>query len=237
MADDGHLGAVARFTGDAVDFHGLVAYFHHFRFKEAAHQVRMAAGEDDFRSAGFRAHFHHVEAHAVADAVVFIRHAFAGGHDALEFAEVHKDVPLFKAADGARHQIAGAVLELVVKHFLFRIQQLLEHGLAGSLHRDAAKALRRDVGGQQVVQDGVPVQLDGQGEGDLVELVGVFFIRHHFQIRKDAHLPLVHVDFSPQVVDAAGAGNHLAVGGEKSGFQSEKNFFTGEPFFPLVVVN
>ena len=37
------------------------------------------AGKDDFRAACFREHFHHVEAHAVADAVVFIRHAFAGG--------------------------------------------------------------------------------------------------------------------------------------------------------------
>ena len=197
----------------------------------------MAAGKDDFRSAAFRAHFHHVEAHAVAYAVVFVGHALAGGHDALEFSEVHEDVPFLKAADGARDQIAGTVLELVVQHFLFGIQQFLEHRLACGLHGDAAEALGGDVGGQQVVQDGILVQLDGQGEGDLVEFVLVFFVRNYFQISKNAHFALVHVDFSPEVVDGAGAGDHFAVGGQEGRFQSEENFFTGEPFFPLVVVD
>ena len=197
----------------------------------------MAAGEDDFRSAAFRAHFHHVEAHAVAYAVVFIRHALAGGHDALEFSKVHKDVSFFKAADGARDQIAGAVLEFVIKHFLFRIQQFLEHRLACRLHGNAAESFGGDVGSQQIVQDGIFVQLDGQGEGNLIEFVFVFFIRNYFQISKDTHLALVHVDFSPEVVDGAGTGDHLAVGGQEGRFQSEENFFTGEPFFPLVVVD
>ena len=85
--------------------------------------------------------------------------------------------------------------------------------------------------------DGILVQLDGQGEGDLVEFVLVFFIRNYFQISKDAHLALVHVDFSPEVVDGAGTGDHFAVGGQEGRFQSEENFFTGEPFFPLVVVD
>ena len=72
---------------------------------------------------------------------------------------------------------------------------------------------------------------------DKVEFVLVFFIRNYFQISKDAHLALVHVDFSPEVVDGAGTGDHFAVGGQEGRFQSEENFFTGEPFFPLVVVD
>ena len=72
---------------------------------------------------------------------------------------------------------------------------------------------------------------------DKVEFVLVFFVRNYFQISKNAHFALVHVDFSPEVVDGAGAGDHFAVGGQEGRFQSEENFFTGEPFFPLVVVD
>ena len=47
MRADGDLGAVAGLAGDGLDLDGAVVDFGDFRFEQAAHEVRMAAAQDD----------------------------------------------------------------------------------------------------------------------------------------------------------------------------------------------
>src|SRR5690606_7741229 len=112
----GDLGAVAGFAGDAADFHGAIGNFVHFRFEEAADEVRMTAGEDDLGAAAFVFHGHDVGADAVTDVVFLGLDALAGRHDALELAEVDEDIAAVEAPDGAGDDVSRAVLELLVNH-------------------------------------------------------------------------------------------------------------------------
>src|SRR5690606_30231497 len=51
VAPDGDFGAEAGFAGDAADFDRAVGDFVDLGLEEAADEVRMAAGKDDFRAA------------------------------------------------------------------------------------------------------------------------------------------------------------------------------------------
>ena len=77
-AVDRDLRAVAGFAGNALDLDGAVSDFADFRFKQAAHEIRVAAGKDDLRAARAVLHGHDIGANAVADVVVFGLHALAG---------------------------------------------------------------------------------------------------------------------------------------------------------------
>ena len=174
---DGDLGAVAGLAGDAADFHGAVGDFADLGLEQAPDEIRVAAGQDDLRARGLVFDRHHVGADPVADVVFLGRHPLPRRHHALELAEVDHHIAALEAADRARHDVAGAVLELLVDHLLLGLAQALHHRLLGRLRRDPPEILRRHVELHRVAGLAVRIAARGQFERHFVELVGVIVVR------------------------------------------------------------
>ena len=139
---DGDLRAVARLAGKGLDLDGAVGDLGHLELEEPADELRAGAGQDDLRAPGGVLDLEKEAADAVARLVLLARDLLLGGHDRLGLAEVDVDVVALPAADGAGHDVADLVLEVVVDAVLLELAQALHHGLAGGLGGDAARGSR-----------------------------------------------------------------------------------------------
>jgi hypothetical protein len=163
--------------------------------------------------------------------------AFLVRHDAFEFAEVDHDVVAFEAADGAGHDVAGAVLEFLVDHFLFRLAEALHHRLFGSLDGDASEVLGSDVEFLNVAGFGFGIFFEGGGEGDFVELVLVFGVLNDCEGSEDACFSFAEVDFCAHDFDVFGTGNHFAIGRNEGEFQRSNDLLAVDAFFFFVILD
>ena len=230
-AVDGDLGAVAGLAGDALDLDGAVGDLADLDLEEAADEIRMAAGEDDLRAARGVLDGDDVGAKAVADVVILRLHALAGGHDGLEFAEVHDDVRALEPADGAIDDLAGAVLELVVDHLLLDLADALHHGLLGGLGGDAAEIARGDLHVNELTDLGVGLELLGLGLGDLVEFVANPI--DDLELGHGLDLAGLRVDLDTEVI---GGADGLLGGGKQSVRDGLNEDLALDAFFPLKIV-
>src|SRR5205823_8182186 len=68
-----YLRSITRLTRDAANLYGAVGDFAHFQFKKATDKIRMAARDNDLRTAQSIFDGHDIGAEAIAHIVIFDR--------------------------------------------------------------------------------------------------------------------------------------------------------------------
>src|SRR4029079_4431655 len=125
-------------AGHRLDLDDAVIDFRHFLREQFCHELRMGAGEEDLRSAGFAADIEDVGADTVAVAEHLARQHFVAADDGFTAAEIDDHAALFDALDPALADIADAVLEFLVLPVALGFAHLLHDHLLGGLCGDAA---------------------------------------------------------------------------------------------------
>ena len=161
---------LAREPGIARHRHDLddaVVDLRHLLGEQLGHELRMRARQEDLRPARLRPDVVDVGAHPVLVAKGLARLHLVAPQDRLGAAEVDQDVAVLGALDLADHDLADAVLELLVLALALGLAHLLDDHLLGALRRDPTEIDRRQ-GLQDVVADlGGRVALARLGERDL----------------------------------------------------------------------
>src|SRR5262249_45494298 len=150
------------------NFHGAVCDLAYFEFKQAPHEIRMAARYDNFRTPDPVFDRHHVCPKTIADIVIFHRDSLALGHHGFEFPKIENDIGTVEASHGSAHDFTRAILEFLVNHFLLGLADSLHHGLLCGLRRDAPEILRRDLDFYGIADVRVRVDLARLRELDFV---------------------------------------------------------------------
>src|SRR5207244_7227810 len=135
---------ITGFSRDSADFDRPVGNLAHFQFKKAAHKIWMAARDDDFRTAQSVFNGHNIRAETIADVVIFNNHSFTLRHDRLKFSKIENHIRTIEPAHSAADDLARAIFELLINHFLLDLANALHHRLLGSLRSDAAEIFWRD---------------------------------------------------------------------------------------------
>ena len=138
-----------------------------------------------------------VSAEPIADIVVFYRHTFPLRHDCFEFSKVQNYIRAIKAPNRATYDFSGAILELLVDHFLFDLTNALHHCLFGGLCCDAPKIARGHFHLDGVAHFGVRLDLARFGELDFV--LRIAHMINYEQIRERADFAGLRVDVDPQI--------------------------------------
>src|SRR5690606_29346815 len=143
LGDDGDLGAAARIAGHGADLDHAVIDFRHLLREEAAHEVGMAARQENLRPARFAAHVIDIGADAVARAEAFARDHLVAAHHAFGLAQIHRHRAELAALDLAVDDLADAVLVFVILALTLGIAHFLHDHLLGVLGIDAVEIHRR----------------------------------------------------------------------------------------------
>jgi hypothetical protein len=197
----------------------------------------MAAGEDDFRSAAFIFHRKHIGTDAVADVVILALDSLAIRHDALEFSEVDHDIIALEAADGAGNDVASAVLELLVNHFLLRLAEALHHCLFGSLYGDAAEVLGSDVEFLCIADLCSRVFFSRGSKRNLIEFVVMVVIGDDGEDSVNLRFALFGIHRGAQRLNRISTRHHLTIGGNEGEFQRGNDLVAVDSFFLFVILN
>jgi hypothetical protein len=166
-AGDGDLGAVARLPGECLDLDRAVGDLGDLELKQAADKLGAGAAEDDLGAAAAVLNLQQDAADALAGGVFLAGHLLLAGHDGLGLAEVDEEVVALAAADGAAHDVAHGILEIVVDALLLEGPQALHDGLAGRLGGDAPEVGRVDLLLDGVADDGTRLEYLGLLDVDL----------------------------------------------------------------------
>src|SRR5207248_4811780 len=169
---------------------------------------------------------------AVADIVIFHHHAFALRHDGLEFSKIENHVRAIEAAHRAADDYAGAVLKLLINHFLFDLPNALHHRLLGGLRGDASKISRRHFHLDSVADFRVQFDPARLGERDLV--LRICHLVDHNEVGEGADVAAPRVDVDPQITGGADA--FLRCGKQGRGNRFEQDF-AFDPALPLQVIH
>ncbi len=189
----GELGAPARLAGDGDNFHRAIGDLGDFLCEEFDDEIRVCAGENNFRAASGFFHGLHVATQLLARLIFLNRHPLAVRQQCLVPAEVNDHITAFEAPDGAAHDVAGAVFEFLEDERLLGAPDVLLEILVGVLRGDAA-----ETGGRHL-------------HFNLVAGLGVFFIFHRVEARNLVLLILhaVHYQQPREGADFAGLGIRL----------------------------
>src|ERR1022692_2916423 len=141
---DRHLGAETRFARDALDLNRAVVDFRNLQLEQLDDELRVGAGQNDFRPVRAFLHGLDVAADAFADLVFLGRHALAVRQQRLVFAQVQNHIGTLEPPDRSADDFADAILELGEDQRLLRLPDFLHQRLFGELRRDAAKVGGRD---------------------------------------------------------------------------------------------
>ena len=128
----------------------------------------MAARDDNLRAADPVLHRNDVGAQPVPDVVIFDDHPFPLRHDRFELAEIEDHIGTVETPHGAADDLARAILELLVNHFLLDLADALHHRLLRGLGRDAPEVFRRHFDFHFTADGGVRIDPACLGYGDLV---------------------------------------------------------------------
>src|SRR5258706_15699260 len=109
----------------------------------------MSPGEEDLRSARLATHVVDISADAVAIAERFAGNHLVAAHHTFGAAEIHPHGAELDPLDGAVHDLADAVLVLVILALAFGIAHLLDDNLLRRLRCDA----REFYGGKRLGDD------------------------------------------------------------------------------------
>ncbi len=163
----------------------------------------MTARYDDLGTAQSVFDRDHVGAEAIADVVIFNHDPFALGHDRFKFSKIENHVRAIEPAHRAAHDFAGAILELLVNHFLLDLADTLHHRLLGGLRRDASKILRGDFHFNRVADLHLRFELASPAERDLI--LGIRHVLDHDQVRQRPDVAGLRIDVDPQIAGGADA--------------------------------
>src|SRR4029077_17678666 len=171
VAQHGDLGAAAGVAGHRLDLDDVVVDLRHFLHEQLGHELRMAARQEDLRAARLLAHVEDVGAHAVVHAQGFARDRLVAADHAFGALQVDGDVAVVDALHHARHDLADAILELLVLPLALALAHALRDDLLGGLGGDAAEVDRRQLIGQIVADLRLGIAALGLDDRDLRVLV------------------------------------------------------------------
>ena len=155
----------------------------------------MASRNDDLRAANSIFHRDDVSAQAVSHVVVLDHHPFALRHDCFEFAQIENHIGAIEAADCSTDNLARAVLELLINHFLLDLANALHHRLFRCLRGDPSEILRRDFHLDFTANGRVRVKFARLGKRNLI--CRVRYIFDHEQFRQSADFAGLWIDVDP----------------------------------------
>jgi hypothetical protein len=139
----GHLGARAGVARHRLDLDDAVVDFRHLGREQLGQEARMGAGQEDLGPARLLAHVVDVGAHAVAVLEGLARDGLVAAQQRLGPAEVHHEVAVLGALDGAVDDLAHAVLVFLELLAALHLAHALDDHLLGGLRADAAEVDRR----------------------------------------------------------------------------------------------
>ena len=158
----------------------------------------MAARKKDLRPPELAPHVVDVGADALAQTIGLARQQLVAAHHPFGAAEIDRDVAVLDALDQAAHDLADAVLVLLVLALAFGLSHLLDDHLLCGLGRDAAEV----DGGQRLGQDvaglGVGVALARLAKRDLLGFV--LHLGTHLEAAEDADVTILRVDLGPDLM-------------------------------------
>ena len=230
-AVDSHLGPVASLTGEGANLDSPVGDFADLGLEETTDEIGMAARKNDLRSTRTVLDCDDVGPDAVPDVVFLGRNPLTLPHDALELAQVDKDVATLEPSYGSADDIPGTILELVVDHFLLRLAQALHHRLLRGLGGNPPEVCRGDIDLDFVFDDDSGLEPSSRENVDLV--VGIIDAVTHDQRGKRADVSLVRIDVNPHLTSRS---DTLARGRQKSGLESFHHGFPLDPLLLLVIL-
>ena len=139
-----------------------------------------------------------VGAHPIAVAEAFARDQLVTAQQRFGLAQLHHHVAVLGPLHDAVHDLADAVLELVVLLFALVLAHTLHDHLLGCLCRDAAKIDRRQRIDQVAAQLNVRLKLARDMQRDL----GLFILHHLDRLRpaRQAHVAGLFVDGGANVL-------------------------------------
>src|SRR6185295_1553827 len=150
VAQHGDLGAAAGIARHGLDLDDVVVDFRHFLHEQLGHALGMAARQEDLRAARLLAHVEDVGAHAIVHAQALARDRLVAADHAFGALQVDGDVAVVDALDHARHDLADAILELLVLALALALPHTLGDHLLGGLGGNASEVDRRQLVGQEV---------------------------------------------------------------------------------------
>ena len=163
----------------------------------------MAARDDDFRAADPVIDRNDIGAEPVADVVIFDHDALALRHNRFEFTEIENHIGAIEAAYRPADDFAGAILELLINHFLFDLANPLHHRLFRGLGGDAAEIARRHFHFDGVANLRVRLDLARFAERDFV--LWILDIFNYQKIGQRTDVARSRIDVDPQIAGRADA--------------------------------
>ena len=164
---DGDLGARARLAGGRDDRHDALVDLGHLLLEQLGQHLHRGAREHDLRPLADAVDVLHVGADAVARAVGLARRLLLRREHGLGAAEVDDDRALLEAPHDAVHDLALAVLVLLVDDVALGVADALDDHLLRRLGEDAPEAARVELDADLVADLGLGVVLVRLAQVDL----------------------------------------------------------------------
>src|SRR2546423_1869900 len=190
-----NLGSVTGFARNAADLDGAVVDLAHLELEQTPDEIRMAARDDDLRAADAVLHRDNIGAYPIPHVVILDDDTLALRHDRLEFSEIENHVGPIEPAYGPADDLAGAVLELLINHFLLDLPNALHHRLLRRLGRNPAKVLRRYFNFHLATDRGVRIDPLRLRNGNLVGRIRD--VVDDEQLRQGPDLAGLRIDIDP----------------------------------------
>ena len=124
-----YLGSRARFTGDSLKLDHASMDLWDLELKEATHQIRMAAREQQPRTFISAIDLHQIQLKSLPHTVALAPHLLLSWQCALDFAQVDDDLPGLYPLDNAAHDFSLSGGEFPEDEFTLRLTQTLHHHL------------------------------------------------------------------------------------------------------------
>ena len=161
----------------------------------------MGARQEDLGAALLPPHVVNVRPDTVAVAEILARQALVPADDGLGPPEIDDDVAVLDALDDAVHDLAEAILVLVVLALAFGLADLLNDDLLGVLRRHAPEIQRRQLLGDEIAHLRRGIALARLLERDLGRLHDD--VVHHLEQPLQPDFARVRVDLGADLVLAA----------------------------------
>jgi len=130
---------VARLAGDRLDLHDALCDLGHLQLEELAEQVRVRARHQDRGALGRLSNLHDVGLQPLPVPVRLGGDLFGLRKQRLDLAQVEHGIAPGVLLDDPGHDVALAAGELLIRHLLFGIPELLVHDLLGGSGRRSGR--------------------------------------------------------------------------------------------------
>ncbi len=198
VRDHRNLGPAPGIAGDRLDLDDAVVDLGHLLGEQLGHELGVGPREEDLRPARLAAHVVDVGPHPVALMEGLARQQLVAAQKRLGPAEIDHHVAVLHPLDETVHDLACAVLVLLVLALALGLAHLLHDHLLGGLGGDAPELDRRQGLDQLVADRGVGLARPGVFDRDLGRRI--FDLVDHVDHAHQAHRAGLAVDLGPDVV-------------------------------------